>query len=439
MAILFTNNALSKLASGISNTANTLAVTAGTGGQFPAVTGGGQNYFVITLENSAGTREFIRVDNRSGDTLGNVTYPLQRGYWGSTAATWVTGDSVDVRWAANAITDYLTTVSGRYLGTYAVAPTLDNFGAALKNGDLYYDSVATNLKLYNGAAWVLAIALANYLPLSGGVLTGAMTSLASLTTGGDAYVLTPSPALGAYTIDNIYIVRFNAANTTTTPTIAISGLPTKTIVHADGTALGVGDISTNMVGYLAYDGTNVRILNSNTLKVNGNTLAAAAGTATVTLPNSTDTLVGRATTDTLTNKTLAGSTNTVGGAQAQNVPVSAIGYVFDGGGSVLTTGVKGDLLIPFACTINSVTLEADQSGSIVIDIWKKTYTLDSPPTVANTITASALPTLAAHQSTQDTTLTGWTTAIAANDMLRFNINSVTTCTRVTLTLKVTKT
>lgn len=42
----------------------------------------------------------------------------------------------------------------------------------------------------------------------------------------------------------------------------------------------------------------------NVLKINGNTLAATAGTATITLPNSSDTLVGRNTTDTLTNKTL---------------------------------------------------------------------------------------------------------------------------------------
>lgn len=119
--------------------------------------------------------------------------------------------------------------------------------------------------------------------------------------------------------------------------------------------------------------------------------------------------------------------------------VAAIAYVFDGGGAALTTGVKGDLLIPFACTINSATLQADQSGSIVIDIWKKTYTLDSPPAVAQTITASAKPTLASHQSSQDATLSGWTTSVAANDMLRFNIDSITTCTRVTLTLKVTKT
>lgn len=42
----------------------------------------------------------------------------------------------------------------------------------------------------------------------------------------------------------------------------------------------------------------------NTIKINGNSLSAAAGAATVSIPTATDTLVGRATTDTLTNKTI---------------------------------------------------------------------------------------------------------------------------------------
>ena len=37
------------------------------------------------------------------------------------------------------------------------------------------------------------------------------------------------------------------------------------------------------------------------------------------------------------------------------------------------------------------------------------------------------------------TLTGWTTSITAGDILGFNVDSITTCKQVTLTIKVTKT
>jgi hypothetical protein len=118
--------------------------------------------------------------------------------------------------------------------------------------------------------------------------------------------------------------------------------------------------------------------------------------------------------------------------------VDAIEFIIDGGGSAITTGVKGDLEVPFSCTINRATLLADQSGSIVIDIWKDTYA-NYPPTVADTITASAKPTLSTAIKSQDATLTGWTTTITAGNTLRFNVDSITTCTRVTLSLKVTRT
>jgi hypothetical protein len=111
--------------------------------------------------------------------------------------------------------------------------------------------------------------------------------------------------------------------------------------------------------------------------------------------------------------------------------------VIDGGGSTITTGIKGDLMIDFACTISGVTLLADQSGSIVIDIWKAAYA-SYPPVDGGSITASAPPTITTDTDSQDTTLTGWTTSISANDTLRFNVDSVTSIQRVTLTLKATK-
>src|SRR3990167_3168140 len=117
--------------------------------------------------------------------------------------------------------------------------------------------------------------------------------------------------------------------------------------------------------------------------------------------------------------------------------VRSLTFIIDGGGSVITAGVKGDLEIPFACTINQVTMLADQSGSIVVDIWKDTYA-NFPPTDADTITAAAVPTITTATKSQDTTLTGWTTAITAGNILRFNVDSCTTITRVTISLKVTR-
>jgi hypothetical protein len=116
---------------------------------------------------------------------------------------------------------------------------------------------------------------------------------------------------------------------------------------------------------------------------------------------------------------------------------AVIEATFDGGGSTLTTGTKLYLEIPFACIITGVTVLADVSGSIVIDIWKDTYA-NYPPTVADTITASAKPTISSAVKAQDTTLTGWTTAISAGDILGFNIDSITTIKLCTLSLKVTK-
>lgn len=118
--------------------------------------------------------------------------------------------------------------------------------------------------------------------------------------------------------------------------------------------------------------------------------------------------------------------------------VEEIAYSFDEGGGVLTAGVKLPARrVPFACTINSVELFADQSGSCVLTIRKTTYS-GFPGSLAS-IVASAPPTLSAVQKSTDSTLTGWTTSIAAGDVLEFGVTSATTVTKVTLSIKVTRT
>lgn len=114
--------------------------------------------------------------------------------------------------------------------------------------------------------------------------------------------------------------------------------------------------------------------------------------------------------------------------------------IIDGAGSVIATGLKGFLSIPVAGTIKKWRiLSIDStgpatSGSIVIDIWKDTYA-NYPPTVADTITAAAKPTLSAANKAESSTLTGWTITISAGDVLGFNVDSVSTVTKIALVLE----
>lgn len=120
-----------------------------------------------------------------------------------------------------------------------------------------------------------------------------------------------------------------------------------------------------------------------------------------------------------------------------DVDSGSITFIIDGGGATITAGIKGDLEIPFDCTINYVVLLSDQTGSIVVDIWKDIYA-NYPPTVADSITAAVKPKITADVKSKDTTLIGWTTSIVAGDTLRFNVDSVATVQRLTLSLKITK-
>lgn len=121
-------------------------------------------------------------------------------------------------------------------------------------------------------------------------------------------------------------------------------------------------------------------------------------------------------------------------------PVFTIGIVIDGAGSAITTGVKGFIQSARAGTLTKATvLSIDASataGDIVVDVWKDTYA-NYPPTNADSITASAPPTLSGANKSTDSTLTGWTTAVSVGDILGFNVDSATTVTRVLVLLEVT--
>ncbi len=115
--------------------------------------------------------------------------------------------------------------------------------------------------------------------------------------------------------------------------------------------------------------------------------------------------------------------------------VCSFGISIDGGGTAISTGVKGYLTIPFACTIQGWTMLGDVTGSIVVDVWKVAYA-SFPPTVANTIAGSQLPTISTAKTGQNLSLTTWTTlSVAAGDTLGFNVNSCTSTTKANLVIQ----
>lgn len=132
------------------------------------------------------------------------------------------------------------------------------------------------------------------------------------------------------------------------------------------------------------------------------------------------------------------SGKTVDGVDVSNLPTIGIEFIIDGGGVAIASGVKGDLEIPSACTITKATALADQNGTLVVSIWKDTYA-NFPPLVGDNITAGAPITIVAgNAKIQDAVLTGWNKTINSGDILRYNVDSCTSITRVTISLTATR-
>jgi len=125
-------------------------------------------------------------------------------------------------------------------------------------------------------------------------------------------------------------------------------------------------------------------------------------------------------------------TNTVA-----QLATASINFVIDGGGAEIADGQTGHLRVPFACTIISCTMLADQSGSIVVDIWKDTYA-NFPPDNTDSITdAGTSPTISGATKSEPS-IASWTVTIAAGDVLAYNVDSCTDIERCTIELKVIK-
>jgi hypothetical protein len=117
--------------------------------------------------------------------------------------------------------------------------------------------------------------------------------------------------------------------------------------------------------------------------------------------------------------------------------IDTINVIIGDGQNVLTTGIKAALHVDFNAFITGAYLhEFDgTTGSVSIGIAKAAYSVGSAPTFSS-IVGSAPPTITSARYAEDETLTGWTTRINRQDVLRFSVSSVSAFTRLLIALRV---
>jgi hypothetical protein len=221
-------------------------------------------------------------------------------------------------------------------------------------------------------------------------------------------------SLGTTVVGTLEATAVSATGNVTGGNVATAG-----VISATGNITG-GNLRTSAV---TVAGTGA-ITGITTLSASGNANVGNLGATNVVATSITGTLATNAqpnitSVGTLSSLSVTGNITggNIIGLVSQNTRRRTLNFVIDGGGSTITTGSKGFVVIDANCTILSWTILNDSAGNANVDVKRGTYS--GFPTTTS-ITGNIPPTTTDAQKNQNTTLSGWgNTTIAAGDVLEF--------------------
>ncbi len=227
------------------------------------------------------------IDSIFGSTTAAATSASNAATSASNASTSATNASASATSASNSATSAASSYDqfdDRYLGDKSSAPSVDNDGNALLTGALYFDTTASEMRVYTGSVW----------KATGSAVNG--------TSARQVYTATASQTTFAITYDVGYV------------DVYLNGV--KLVVSSDFTAtsgtsivLATGATAGDIVDIIAYGAFSV-----------ANTYTQAAADAKFV------TFTG---TETLTNKTISAANNTLVGVASTGKAI-AMAIVFGG-------------------------------------------------------------------------------------------------------------